>query len=159
MNNEVMKNLQENAHELVEVRPNTLPTDLDRLTGNTGSMQFYCSISDDGSRESKVSIYNAINNAKNKIDDFKGQKINVVDVVAHPVKLVEDQSGELIEALRIVLIDDKGEGYETVATGVMSSLEKLFGIVGMPSYDPPLTVIPREQKTRKGFKTLTLDLA
>lgn len=151
--------MNQNVNELAEVRPNALPSDLDKLTGNAGTMQFYCSIKDNGERASKVAIYNAINNAEFKIDDCKGQQINVVDVVAHPVQLVADETGEVMNVLRIVLIDENGKGYESVATGVMSSLEKIFGIVGMPSYNPPLAVIPREQKTRKGYKTLTLDLA
>ena len=151
--------MNQNYNEIEVVRQNALPTDLDRLTGNAGNMQFYCSIPNNGERASKVAIYNAINNAEFKIDDCKGQTINVVDIVAHPIQLVADETGETIECLRIVLIDEEGKGYESVATGVMSSLEKIFGIVGMPSYNPPLAVIPREQKTRKGYKTLTLDLA
>lgn len=149
---------QETINSIEVVRPNAVPSDLDKLTGNSGTLQFYCSIQDDGSRASKVAIYNAINNAEFKIDDFKGKQINVVNVVAHPVHLVADETGEELDALRIVLIDDEGKGYESVATGVMSSLEKIFNIVGMPTYNPPLAVMPREQKTRKGYKTLTLDL-
>lgn len=157
MNKEAMNNLENQLVSMEEARLNTVPSDIERLA-QTGAPQFYCSIPDTGDRSSKVKIYNAINNAAHKIDDVKGQKINVVDIIAHPVSLVADETGEVMNATRIVLVDDKGVGYETVASGVMSSLEKIFGIVGMPSYDPPLGVVPREQKTRKGYKTLTLDL-
>lgn len=135
-------------------------TGIERLTGAGNGTRFLSSIVDDGSRESKVKIYNAINKAENKIDDCKGEVIEMVDFVAHPVSLVADDSGEMVQCTRVVLIDKHGAGYETVASGVISSLEKIFSIVGFPPYkDEPLKVIPREQKTRKGYKTLTLDLA
>lgn len=151
--------MNQNAINSIEVvRPNAVPSDLDKLTGNTGTLQFYCSIKDDGTRESKVAIYNAINNVEKSLDECKGEVINVVNVVAHP-QTITNNDGEIIECLRIVLIDENGVGYHTVASGVMNSLEKIFNIVGMPTYNPPLAMIPREQKTRNGYKTLLIDLA
>lgn len=119
---------------------------------------FYSSIPSDGSRESAIKIYNAINNADQKLDDNKGIVLEIVDIVAHPIELLDEQSGEMVKALRIVLIDKEGVGYESVSLGVASSVQKIFAVVGKPSYNPPLKVMGKEQKTRKGFKTLTLAL-
>ncbi|MFE2611637.1 hypothetical protein ACFXDI_52175 [Streptomyces mirabilis] len=47
----------------------------------------------------------------------------------------------------------------SVSQGVASSLQRIIGIVGQgPWTDEPLKVVPKEVKTRRGFKTLTLAL-
>ncbi len=119
---------------------------------------FFSSIADNGTRESKVAIYNAINKADEKLDDHKNEVLNIKDVVAHTVTLIDENTSEVIDCTRIVLINDKGVGYESISVGIYSSLQKLFAIVGMPTWDEPLKVKCVEQKTRKGFKTLTLEL-
>jgi hypothetical protein len=117
----------------------------------------FCSINNDGSAESKAKIYNAINDTDFTLRDCMGQVINVVDIVAHPITLLDDEGHEQ-DAMRVVLVDDAGHTYHTVANGIMSSLQKVFAIYGQPTYEPPVKMIPVEKKTRKGFRTLTLRL-
>ena len=119
---------------------------------------FFSSIENDGSRASQIKIYNAINKADKKLDDHKGEVLEIKDVVAHGVTLVDENSGEVVECTRIVLSDKKGEGYESISVGIYSSLQKIFAIVGMPTWSEPVKMKCIEQKTRKGFKTLTLEL-
>lgn len=156
-----MTNENMNTTAMVEYVETAPVTEMGRLidAANGGSNSFLTSIKDDGTRESKIAIYNAINNSDKKVDDYKGKVLEIVNFAAHPIKLISDETGEVNEVLRIVLIDKDGNGYETVAGGVMSSLEKIFGIVGMAPWEPALKVVPTEVKTRKGFKTLTLSLA
>lgn len=125
---------------------------------NHSDTNFFCSIENDGSRAAAVKIYNAIQNAKEKLDDHKGEVLKIVNVVAHPVQLVDENTGEMVDCVRTVLIDENGVGYEAVSQGVVSSLVKLFGIVGRPTWEPALEMVAVEQKTRKGFKTLTIEL-
>lgn len=133
------------------------PAQLDMLT-NPGN-SFFCSIPNDGSRKSAIAIYNAINNKGDSLDDHKGEVIEVVNVAAHPVTLADENTGELVEALRVVLIDKNGKNYDAVSQGIASSLQKIFGIVGMPPWNTePLRIKVVEQKTRKGFKTNTIEL-
>ncbi|MED1518479.1 hypothetical protein P4U63_29235, partial [Bacillus paranthracis] len=64
-----------------------------------------------------------------------------------------------VDALRVVLLDKDGKGYHAVSQGVVSSIQKIISIVGpAPWTDEPLKIVPYEVKTRKGFKTLTLQL-
>ena len=130
---------------------------LDMLTNATSS--FLCSIPNDGSRKSAVAIYNAVNNKGESLDDHKGEVLEIVNFAAHPVSLPDENTGEIVEALRVILIDKKGTNYDAVSQGIASSLQKIIAIVGMaPWTDEPLKIKVVEQKTRKGFKTNTIEL-
>lgn len=133
-----------------------MPNMVDMLTNPEGS--FFCSIKDDGSRESKIAIYNAINNKGDSLDDHKGEVLEITDVAAHPVSLVDENTGEVVDALRMVVIDKEGKNYDAVSQGIASSFQKIFAIVGPAPFNPPLKIKVVEQKTRKGFKTNTIEL-
>ena len=130
---------------------------LDMLTNATSS--FLCSIPNDGSRKAAIAIYNAVNNKGESLDDHKNEVLEIVNFAAHPVTLTDENTGEIVEALRIVLVDKKGVNYDAVSQGIASSLQKIIAIVGMAPWDKePLKIKVVEQKTRKGFKTNTIEL-
>lgn len=119
----------------------------------------FSTIKQDGSRATAIKQYNAISDAENSLSDFTNTEIVVEHMVAHPIELLDEVTGELIQAMRVVLLTPEGVGYHSVSTGVVSSLQRIIGIVGQgPWTAEPLTVVPVEKKTRKGFKTLTLKL-
>lgn len=131
----------------------------DALQGlHNPSTNMMCSIEDDGTRASKVKIYNAISNAEKQLVDFVNNELLIVDVVAHTVTLL-DQNGVPNECVRTILIDNKGVGYQAVSGGVVSSLQRIFAIVGMPSWrDEPVKIVPKQVKTQNGKSVLTLTL-
>ena len=134
-----------------------IPADLDNLM-NPGAA-FLCSIPNDGSRAAAVAIYNAVNNKGESLADHKNEVLEIVNVAAHPVNLIDENTGELVEALRVVLIDKNGNNYDAVSQGIVSSLQKIFAIVGPAPYlEEPLKIKVIEQKTRKGFRTNTIEL-
>lgn len=109
----------------------------------------YCSIKAD-SREKQALIFNASNNPQHKVADFINKTVNVTDVYAETLELVDEETGELEKAPRIVLIDDKGEGYETVSVGMFGSLKKLVAAFGEPTWEPPIPVVIEQQKVKNG---------
>lgn len=149
---------ENNAIITNEVRADLATADLmDGFTNPTG--QFYCSIPNDGSRRSSIAIYNAVNSKGESLDDHKGEVLEIVNVAAHPVRLVDENTGEVVDALRTVLITKDGKVFDAVSQGIASSLQKIFGIVGMPPWNQePLKIKVVEQKTRKGYKTNTIEL-
>ena len=159
MMNEAMAPVQE-AEALVvrdELAGGALAFSLDML--NDVQNNFLCSIPDDGSRKAKVAIYNAIQNAERKVDDYINKELKITDVVVHPIEVVDEQTGEVKQMLRTILIDVDGNGYAAVSYGVLTSLQKIFGIVGKPSWkDEPLTIMPKKDTTRNGYKVTTLAL-
>lgn len=147
----------EESNEVIAIKEEIIqPSALAALI--TPTSFFFSSIKDDGSRESQIRIFNAINKADSKLDDHKGEVLEIKDVVAHPIELVDENTGELTECVRMVLIDKDGKGYESVSQGIFSSIKKLFVIIGQPSWEIPVKMKVIEQKTRKGFKTLTIEL-
>lgn len=134
---------------------------VDELKNPMGN--FFCSMVDDGSRKSKIAIYNAINSADESLGDHIGETISVVDVVAHPVQLTNEETGEIVECLRTVLITKEGKSYVAVSQGITSALSKIFSIVGMPTggawHDEPVKMKIRQVKTRNGNnKVNTIEL-
>lgn len=129
---------------------------IDDLTNVNSS--FFCSIQDDGTRESKVKIYNALNTQGEQLSDHLNEELKIVDVSAHTINVM-DKTGELSQTLRTVLIAEDGTTYQAVSGGVISSLQKIFAIVGFPSWkDEPVVLKPVNVKTNNGFKVLTLEL-
>lgn len=131
---------------------------VEQLKNPTGS--FFCSIKDDGSRKSKVAIYNAVNGADESIADHIGEVLEVVDVVAYPVTITDEETGEIMEALRTVLVTKDGKAYTAVSQGITNSLARIFSIVGMPSWaDEPVKMKIKQVKTRNGNnKVNTIEL-
>lgn len=121
---------------------------------------FFCSIENDGTRSSKVAIYNALNSDGESLIDHVGEVLEITDVAAHNVKLMDKETGEITETLRTVLVSSNGTTYSCVSSGVIESLKKVFAIVGAPSWkDEPVKMVPMEIKTRNGYRVLTLSLA
>lgn len=118
---------------------------------------FFSTIPDDGTRENKIKIYNALNGDGENLTDHFNEKLNIENIVAFPVKFIDDD-GEIVETLRITLVTDTGETYSTVSSGVLSSLQKIMAIVGSAPWTPCITVVANEVKTRKGFKTVVLTI-
>lgn len=147
---------EENNEVMVINKADLAPADVNILT--QADSNFFCSIVDDGSRESKIKVYNAINNKGYSLDETKGTVLEIVDVACHPVSLLDENTGEVVNSLRTILIDKDGKNYDAVSNGIVSSLQKIFAIVGQPSFDPPLKIKVVEQKTRKGYKTNTIEL-
>lgn len=149
--------MTENNAMMTINREDLAPVNLLDTLNNPGN-SFLCSIADDGTRASKVKIFNAINQKGESLDDHKNEVLKIVDVAAHPVTLTDENTGEIVEALRIIMIDEKGRNYDAVSQGIASSLQKVFAIVGPAPWTPALSLKIVEQKTRKGFKTNTIEL-
>lgn len=86
---------------------------------------FYSSITDDGTRKSKIAIFNAVNGADESVADHIGEVLDIVNVVAHPVELTDEETGEIINCLRTVLVDKNGKTYTAVSQGITSALAKV----------------------------------
>lgn len=127
---------------------NTVLTDLN----NTES---YCSIKGD-SREALVAIYNAINSPDHKLSDFVGKKLNIKDISIERVENMNDETGDMVANARVVLIDENGESYTCVSSGIYSAIKKLVAVFGEPTWEPALPVEIQNLSTKKGRKTMTL---
>ena len=110
--------------------------------------------------DNRIGIAQAMGDADYNLRDYfkanpMAAPLEMVDALAHNVDIVTDD-GEAIKASRLVIIDKNGKTYSTVADGARSSMGNLFNIFGLPPFNPPLKIVAREVKTRRGFYTLNI---
>lgn len=121
--------------------------DVSELMG--GETQAFCSI-DAVDRETKAIVFNAANNPDHKVKDFVNKTIDVKDIYAEIIEIVNEETGEITKVPRIVLIDDTGLAYECVSVGMYAAIRKIVAIYGAPTWEPPLTVTVRQKSVGKG---------
>lgn len=138
--------------EVLEMVKTDLQTDLSEASPTT-----YCSVKG-GDRESKKMVYNAMNNPTHKVGDYINKKIAIKDVLAEEITLTNEETGEPQKAIRVVLIDDKGESYQAVSTGVYNAIKNLIAVFGAPTWDDPIEVIVKQISLGKN-QMLTLEVA
>jgi hypothetical protein len=92
--------------------------------------------------------------AENEVEDA----IMVKDIFCEVVDLADGRTGEITKAPRIVLIDEKGEGYQAVSLGVYSAVRKLIAVFGTPTWNEPLAVKVKQITKSAQKKITTLDI-
>lgn len=123
----------------------------------TGNRQIaYCSLKAN-TIEEKKKLYNAQNSPDGKLSDMINMEIAVKDVYVEIVKLTDQNTGEEINAPRIVLIDNEGKSYQCVSIGIFKCLAKIFNLFGTPDkWGSHLSLKVKQVKTSKG-SALTLE--
>lgn len=129
--------------------------DVSELVGGD-SLKAVCSVKADDPA-SKAIMFNAATNPDYKLKSCINKKIRVKDLYAETIELMNEETGEIVNVPRIVLIDDKGASYECVSVGMFSAIRKLVAVYGEPTWDPPLEVTVKEKPVGKG-SMLTLQM-
>jgi hypothetical protein len=106
----------------------------------------------------KAQLYKAMNNPEKRLGDCINMTINAKDIFAEVVECVNKDTGEAKKCPRIVIIDDKGVGYQCVSVGIFSAVKKLFQVFGLPTWQQPIK-LKVVQITKGDRKLLTLDIA
>lgn len=123
---------------------------------NSGNADMYCSLKAE-SFESKASIYNALNSPDAKISECINMVLEIRDVIAHEVQLVDQNTGEITKCLRTILVDKDGKTYQAVSVGVANSLNRIFQIFGEPStWTKSIKLKPVQKVTNNGTNKVTL---
>lgn len=125
------------------------------LTGGTGQI---VSSYDTSTREGKIKTLQA-NQDNVQLSDYVGKTIKLANVIMQKVVLVDDQTGELVDGTRCVLVDDKGKAYSATSIGIMNALRQIMSIMGEPKdWESPILVEVQEKKSRTNamHKFLTL---
>ena len=140
------------AAQTVEVDGVSLIADL------TNAQTAYCSLQTTDEK-SKATLYNATNSTQERIGDHINEVITVRHLYVEAVQCTNRETGEIKWCPRVVLITDKGIGYQAVSQGVYSSIKKLIQIYGEPaSWQAPIK-LKVKQLTRGEYKILTLEIA
>lgn len=111
-----------------------------------------------GTREDKAKLYKAKSSPDKKLADCINQKLFIKDVYMEVVNITDEETGEVRECPRIVLIDNDGISYSSVSFGIYNSLKSLVGVFGEPTWEEPIPLIVRQKMTGKNRKQLVLDV-
>lgn len=111
----------------------------------------------------KAALYNAINSPDVQISDHVNQVIVMQDVIVQQVPIrrrdaAGRETGEVVTAPRVTIVDVEGHTYSCVSVGVYNALLNLSSIFGAPSWPEGLPVVVR-QINRGSNRILTLDAA
>lgn len=133
--------------------------ELMNVTQQLGADQtgMYCSIQG-ASMEAKKAVFNASNNPDHRIADYINKKIVVRDVLAERIDLADEETGEVHEGVRVVLIDKDGKSYQAVSTGIYSALRRAVAIFGEPTWEEGIPIIIKQVQVGKG-SMLTFEIA
>lgn len=109
--------------------------------------------------EEKKKLFNAINATGKQLKDMVNMDLDVRHVYAETVEFVDKADGTVTPGVRMVIIDDNGESYQTCAQGVFSSLQKMFSIYGEPnSWKSPIKVKVKQLNRGDNRNVLYLEL-
>lgn len=128
-----------------------------QVFGNNNTTVFY-SMQIPDSREGRLKIYNYMTKADYDLRSCINMVLKIKDIIAFPVQL-RDENGEVFEVIKCNLIDEKGKVYSTCSKGVFNSLSTLFSIVGMPTWEKPISlkVVEKGVTSNSAWKTLVLE--
>lgn len=126
------------------------------LAAETGTT--YCTIkADPTDRKSAAKIYNALNNPEFRIADMINKDINVADVLIEIAEIMNEDTGEISQVPRVVLIDDEGRAYQSVSMGMFGAVKNAIKVFGEPTWKPALKFTIRQRPVKNG-SMLTADI-
>lgn len=116
-----------------------------------------CSITPTGNRKEDARIFSALNNPEYRIANFINKKIAVTDVLVEIRELLNEESGEIETAPRVVLIDEDGKAYQAVSKGIFNAVQNAYRVFGAAPWEPALEIEIKQVAVGKG-SMLTFDV-
>lgn len=137
----------ENNNSTALVAFNTENTEL-------GTVQHFI---DTSTREGKIKLYSALQNAK-KLDEHLNEPLNMTNAVAQAVQVTDDQTGEISNTVRVIIVTADGKAYSATSPTLAAGLNTMFGIFGTPNtWTEPLCIKVVERRSRRGFKFFSIE--
>lgn len=123
---------------------------------NTGSSA-YCTMQAVDNR-SRVTLYNACSSPE-KLSSMINKRIKLMHVYVEIIQVKSEMSGEMVNAPRIILIDDHGKGYQAVSTGIYNSVKRIFALFGNPAdWDAPHEIEIKHIDLKDGQHTFGIEV-
>lgn len=145
-----MENTNENAMAVVNNSDSVLSTH--SAMGGT-----FCSF-DTSTVEGKKRLFRAISTPDVKVKSMINKQIKVVNIFAKPTTLVDEDTGDIKEAVTVVFFDDLGVSYTATSTGIYNATKSMLTAFGTPdTWTEPMIIVPKEVPTKQG-NMLTFDI-
>lgn len=123
-----------------------------------GGGKGYCTmVAED--RKAKATLYNACSNPA-KLSDNINLPIRMIHFFVEIIQCANKDSGEMVNVPRVVIIDEKGKGYQAVSVGIYNAIKRIVSMYGNPAqWDEPLTVICQNVDLGGGQHTYNLTVS
>lgn len=109
--------------------------------------------------EGKVKLYSALRNAE-KLSDHLNEPLHMVNAVAQSVQVTDEQTGEISNSARVIIVTDDDKAYSATSPTLLASLNTMFGIFGTPNtWGKPLAIKVVEHRSRRGYKFYSIEPA
>lgn len=96
--------------------------------------------------------------AAEPLADHLDETILLANVVIQQIEMPDEKTGELLPVPRIILVAEDGTAYAAISSGILKSLENIFGILGQPKEWPgALEIHVSEARSRNGFRFMTVN--
>lgn len=122
---------------------------------NVGKM--ICSIKPSGNRKEDAKIFAALNNPEYRVANFINKTIKVQNILVEIREILNEETGEIETAPRVVLISEDGKAYQAVSKGIFNAVKNAFEIFGAAPWNPPLEIEIKQIAVGKG-SMLTFDV-
>ena len=101
----------------------------------------------------------SVSPAADKIADHINEIIEVSHIYAEVIQVVSEANGETVNVPRVVLIDQKGKGYQAVSVGIYNAAKRLLQLFGTPeTWSKPKKIKIRNISLQGGMHTMSFDL-
>ena len=122
------------------------------VTGfQSGTSNLYSSFNSED-RAGKLKLLSAITDAA-PLNENLDKRIDLENIVLQATTLTDDETGEVSDVVRIILIDADGSAYAAISGGLLKSLQNITGIFGDPStWSEPLPIKVTEVRSKRDAK-------
>lgn len=110
-----------------------------------------------GNMEQAKTVYNAMNNPTHKLSDLINKHVTVENFLVEVTEMEDDDTGELKNAPKCVLISPDGISYLATSKGVFNSLRNACVAFGMAPWAGGIRFTVKQVKVGRG-NMLTLDI-
>ena len=106
---------------------------------NSVDADFYSTLTATSFAE-KLALAKAINDST-PLDEALGVTFNLDQYIVQAVDIIDSNTGELVTAPRVTLIDDQGKAYHGTSKGLLTSIRNLNATIGDRSnWDGPIPI-------------------
>ena len=119
--------------------------------------QMVCSIQPSGNRKEDAKIFAALNNPEFRIANFINKRIKVQNVLVEIREILNEDTGEIDTAPRVVLISDDGHAYQAVSKGIFNAVKNAYEVFGQAPWEPALEIEIKQIPVGRG-SMLTFDV-
>lgn len=131
------------ANELAKTDINTM------LAQDAGTT--FCSIEiNPNDRKSAARVFDALNNPTYQVADFINKDIPVANILLEVAEIVNEDTGEISRAPRVVLIDQEGNSYQAVSIGMFNAVKNAVRCFGPAPWEPVLTFSIKQKPVKNG---------